>query len=125
MVGIHGVNLLAIDAFEMAITQIIGRLIVIETVILPATPVIAVAAVAPTIIDAAIEADGRAPIAGHEAITIVEIPPVTGRPVDPFPGRFDPGSRRPVIVLIRTVPGPVSRRPDVALGGGRGLVIGG
>jgi hypothetical protein len=119
------VDRLAIDAVKMAIAEIVGGLIVIEVIVLPAAALIALAPIAPAIIDAAIEPNGGAPIAWDEAIAVVEVAPVTGSPIDTLSRRFDPGSWRPVVVLIGIVPGPISGGPDIALGGGRRLIIGG
>jgi hypothetical protein len=119
------VDRLAIDAVKMAIAEIVGGLIVIEVIVLPAAALIALAPIAPAIIDAAIEPNGGAPIAWDEAIAVVEVAPVTGSPIDTLSRRFDPCPGSPIIVLIRTIPGPIAGSPDVAFFRGRGLIIGG
>jgi hypothetical protein len=125
MVGIEAVDRLAIDAAVMTIAEIVGGLVVIEMMVPPAAAFIAVSAIAPAVVDAAIEPNGGPPIAGDEAIAVGEVAPVAGCPIDALSGWLDPGSGRPIIVFIRTIPGPISGGPDIALGGGRRLIIGG
>jgi len=79
-------------------------------------------AVAEAIINAAVVADLGAPVAVVPAIGSVVIAPVPWRPQVADLRWFDPDTRNPVIAVILG-PGPVARRPQVAvLRAGRLLV---
>ncbi len=99
----------------------VRRDVVLELVAAPAAAFIAAAAVAVTIVDAAVVADLRTPVARMEAIAVVLCDPVARRPVQTRLRRLHPGSRHPVITLIATP--PITRGPDVAGSGTIGLLV--
>jgi len=82
----------------------------------------AYAEVAEAIVDAAIEADVRAPVAGVEAVIAAFPTPPRGCPEITGFRRDDPGAGNPVIAAVICI-GPVARRPDVAVAGADGLYV--
>src|SRR5580658_7775660 len=79
------------------------------------------AGIAEAVIDAAIEADMRPPIAGVPDIEAVAPTPVARSPEKPDRRRHHPGARDPVIA--GRTPGPIARSPHVAGSGQRRLRI--
>src|SRR6202035_5262039 len=88
------------------------RAVVVELVAAPAAALIALAAIAEAVVDAAVEADVRAPVAAAPHIDAALPAPVSGRPQQAHGGRQRPGSGYPVVVLVS--PRPVAGDPDVA-----------
>ena len=79
------------------------------------------AAVAETIVNAAVEANVRTPISLVPAVPAMLKAPVAGRPEHAC-GRDHPGSRNPVISAI-FIPTPVAGGPEVARSRASGLLI--
>src|SRR5450631_592052 len=114
---------LVVDVGDVRIADIGHRPVVIETVALPITPLVAAAAVPVTVIHAAIESDLRTPVAYIPYENATPIAPVARSPKETRLGSEDPCARYPVIILVVTAPGPIARCPKVALSGNRRLFI--
>jgi hypothetical protein len=97
-----------------------GR-VVSEMTSLPLTSKEANAHIPKAIVDASIEADMRAPIAGMEDIGTTNEAPIRRRPEQTDRWRRHPNSRHPV-VASRTI-GPVARVPEIPVFGGWRLHI--
>ncbi len=95
--------------------HVIHRTVVFELSVIPATSFIALTAVAEAIIDPAIEADVRTPVAFIEGKGAAVPTPVTGGPEITGLRSHDPRARHEE-VTVRAV-GPVARRPEIALSG--------
>jgi len=87
----------------------------------PVAALVAVADVAKTVVDAAIEADILTPVAAVEAVVIMPEAPVTGRPQSALVGSLDPRAGYPVVVSL--IPGPVAGRPEIAVAGSLRLIV--
>lgn len=88
---------------------------------LPAAAVKTVSAIAEAIIDSAIEAHGRPPIACIKGVKAIRKAPVTGRPEETFLRRGQPGAGYPVIARVAIT--PVSGRPNISVGRAKRLLI--
>ena len=99
--------------------------VVTEITAIPATAVEPLAGVAIAVVDAAVEAYCRAPVAGVPCIYAVIPAPVAGSPEKSDGRGFDPGSRNPVVVAVACIPGPVAGCPDVVCGGTGRLIVDG
>src|ERR1700728_235875 len=94
-------------AAEMVVGGVIAELAVI-----PVTAVVTMAEVAEAVVHAAVEADGRTPVAAVPQVgTAVPAPVARGPEVTRF-RRLYPGSGHPVVAAAVLGPGPVARRPD-------------
>lgn len=65
---------------DMAIAEVVDRLVVIERATIPVTALITVTVISITVIHAAVKPDLRAPVTAVEAITSITPRPVTRRP---------------------------------------------
>src|SRR5208337_5111865 len=79
------------------------------------------ATVAEAVVNPAIEADMRSPIAGVPAIQAAREAPVAGGPQHAH-RRNHPGSGNPVVAAVVT-PRPIPRGPEIARTGADGLCI--
>src|SRR5579863_5279431 len=103
--------------------HVIHRTVVFELSVIPTAAFIALTTVTEAIIDSAIEAYVRPPIAFIEGKCAAVPTPITGGPEITGLRSHDPGARHKE-VTVRAV-GPVARRPEIALSGhGRLLVYG-
>lgn len=104
----------------------VGHIAVIEEVIvIPVAAVIAVAEIAETIINSAVETDDWTPIACVEEIAIRAPSPVAGSPEQARLRREDPSARNPIVVGNIGIPGPIAGRPNVIIAGADRLSIDG
>src|SRR6185312_8189102 len=78
--------------------------------------------VAEAVVDAAVVADFRSPVTGVPEVSGTAVTPPAGCPESAGVGRQNPCAVDPVVAGVR-VPGPVDRRPDVAIAGAFGLVV--
>src|SRR5476651_1981237 len=106
---------LVVDVGDVRIADIGHRPVVIETVALPITPLVAAAAVPVTVIHAAIESDLRTPVAYIPYENATPIAPVARSPKVTRLRSENPCARHPVIILIVIAPGPIPRSPQVSL----------
>jgi hypothetical protein len=101
--------------------NIIHRAVVLELSVVPAAAVIAVTAVAVAIVDPAIEAYVRTPVTLIESVSAVAPAPIAWSPEEPGSRSHYPRTWYPIIIAFAV--SPVSRGPDVTLGGTRRLLI--
>src|ERR1700683_1250771 len=90
----------------------------------PAAAEVAGSDIAEAVVDAAVEADFRSPVARVPQIRAVVPAPIARGPEQTNRGRFDPCARNPEISAVVAV-APVAGRPDVAVAGANGLRING
>jgi len=90
----------------------------------PVAAGVADAGITETVVDAAVEADLRSPVAGVPDVGAAIPAPVARRPEKSNRGRFDPSSRHPKISAIIAV-APISGRPDVTRFRANGLRVNG
>ena len=101
--------------------HVVDCAVVIKVAAIPLAADVAAAVIAEPIVDAAVESDGRAPIAGNENVCALLPSPVAGRPEKAGIGSFDPRAGHPIVVFA--VPGPIAGRPDVIGIGTRRLLV--
>jgi hypothetical protein len=95
--------------------------VVIEAVSAPVATVVTVAGIAVAVIDAAIKADVRSPVAVVPSIKTVIPAPVAGSPKH-SDGSHHPGAGNPIVAFV-VIPCPITRRPDISLSGANRLNI--
>src|SRR5712672_2082584 len=88
--------------------------VVLKGVSAPSSAPVAVPGVAVTIIYAAVEADGRAPVTLVKRVSAASPTPPTWRPKQTHSGRRNPHARYPVIIVVIGVPTPITWSPDIA-----------
>jgi hypothetical protein len=110
-----------INVMHDADVHIVVGAVVIEMAAAPVTALVADADVAETVVDAAVEADVRTPIATIKAVAAMPEAPISGRPESALVGSLDPPAGHPVVACRRI--SPVTWRPKVAVAGSRRLVI--
>ncbi len=92
------------------------RAIIVKPAVIPIGAIIAAARVSIAVIDAAIVADVRTPIAGMPEISTVIVAPPWRRPERTYPRRQHPRAGNPVIARVGVI--PVTRCPNVIVAGG-------
>jgi hypothetical protein len=100
--------------------------VVVSTVVpvVAAAPISAVkpgAKVTEAVVNAAVVADGRAPVTSVPEVAAGAIAPVAGGPESVDVGRHNPSAVDPLVAV--TGPGPVAGGPDVAVAGSDGLFV--
>lgn len=88
-----------------------------EVSVLPSASVVAVAEIAESVVDAAVESDGRSPVACAEEEAVRSPGPIARRPKDTDLWRIDPRAGHPVIIADGGIPSPIAGRPDVIMAG--------
>lgn len=94
-----------------------------ETVSIPPAAAIPIAAIAIAIINTAIKAYMRPPIAGMESINTTIITPVSRRPVNSRIWRGHPNTGHPVVATLVTIISPITGLPYIAVNRAFGLFI--
>src|ERR1700677_2742487 len=88
----------------------------------PAPAEVSSADVAEAVVDAAVEADFRSPVARVPEIRAIGPTPIARGPEQTNRRRFDPRARYPKISAVVAV-APIAWRPDVAVAGANGLRV--
>jgi hypothetical protein len=114
---------LVVDIRYVRRADINDRAVIEEVPALPIAALVASAAVAIAIVDAAIKSDLRPPVACMPNENGTYGCPVSRRPQVVGLRRLDPGAGYPVVVLNVIAPGPVSRHPEVPVSRNRRLLI--
>jgi hypothetical protein len=97
--------------------------IVEEMSVSPITAIVASPGISETVVDAAVVADNRTPVAGMPVVSRALIIPVTGSPQQVRFGGQHPGGGYPVV--SRRTPSPIPGHPDVILARTKGLLVNG
>jgi hypothetical protein len=97
--------------------------VVKEPVSAPVATVETVAGVSKAVIDAAIKADVRSPVAIVPSIKTVIPAPIARRPQH-SDGSLDPSAGNPVVAVV-VIPCPITRRPDITFSRAKRLNING
>jgi hypothetical protein len=115
----HG---LVIDIRDVGDIHVSHRPVIEEFAAAPFAAREAFAEVSEAVINAAIESDVRAPIAGIPKIDAIVPSPVSGGPQIAHFGSQHPCAGHPVVAVI-VAPGPIARSPDIACAGAKRLRI--
>jgi hypothetical protein len=89
--------------------HIVVRAVVVEMSAAPVAALVAETDIAKAVIDAAIVADVRAPVATVKAVAVIVVAPVAGGPESALVGSLDPPAGHPVVAAL--TPCPVAGRP--------------
>ncbi len=114
-------GVIVVNVMYHARVYVIVRAVVEEVAGMPIAALVAEANVAKAVVDAAVEADVQAPVAGIKAIATAVEPPIARRPERAGIGWFDPRAGHPVIAS--RAPCPIAGSPDIAVSGRRWLLI--
>ena len=114
-----------IRVVDVLVVYAIYRGVVIEMIVFPPAPFVAVTSISESVIDPAIISNVRSPITFMEEKRATSPSPVSGSPEEAGFRGFDPSSGYPVIVVTVPVPSPITGRPDVAIPGADRLLING
>jgi len=110
-----------VDVAHVCDVYVVDRTIVVELPVLPVAAVVASAGIPVAVIDAAVVADLRPPVAGMPVEGANAPSPIARRPQVAVLRRQHPGSGNPVIAIGAV--SPITRRPDVTLRWARRLRV--
>ena len=119
-----GEERVVVDRVDVHAAEIGHGLVVIERAPAPIAAIIAMAAIAVSVIDATVKAHRRAPIAGVEGIDAAHPAPPRRGPQQAHGRWSGPYAGHPVIAATHLVPAPEARRPGIAIGRHRWLHFG-
>ena len=89
--------------------------------IAPVAALVADAGIAIAVINAAIEADVRTPIATVEAVTVIVVAPLAGGPERALIGSLHPHAGNPIVAGLSI--GPVAGGPEIVVAGSLRLIV--
>ena len=116
-------NRVAIHVVDDSGVDVVDRTVIKEVAGVPVPALVAGARIAEPVVDAAVEADMRPPIAAEVAITAMHRAPVAGSPERTLIRCLHPHARNPVVA--RRSPAPVPGGPEIVIAGrGRLIVFG-
>ena len=95
--------------------------VIVQRSVIPVGAVVATAGISEAIVDAAVVANVRTPVAGMPAVVAVIVTPPGRRPEGAHPGGQHPCAGNPVITAARIA--PIAGRPDVIVARDGRLVI--
>src|SRR5579863_1043876 len=111
--GVNVVDHRAVDVHYFRVVE--------EVPALPVSAAEANSSVAETVVNAAVEADGRAPVSVVPTVRAVSPAPVAGRPEEAHLRGDHPGARHPIVSVVAIR--PVTGRPEVIIARANGLFI--
>src|SRR5579863_808609 len=114
---------LVVDVVKIRTANVIHGAVVVEASVIPISALITETAVAEAIVDAAVKADSRAPVAFIPGKSVATPTPITGRPEKANFGSHHPGTGHPEVAFVAVR--PVARRPHVAVSGSHRLGVDG
>jgi hypothetical protein len=92
----------------------------------PVAALVAIAAIAISVVNPAIEADVLTPVAAMEPVVVMPKAPVAGGPQGTLIGSLNPNAGNPVVAWLRIAGlcvGPIAGRPEIVVAGGWRLVV--
>ena len=112
---------MVIDVAVDGDVNVVNRAVVVKVAAVPVAALVADADIAEAIIDAAVVADVRAPVATVEAVAMVMEAPVAGRPESAGVGSLNPCAGHPIVAA--PAPGPIAGSPQVVVAGSLRLIV--
>src|SRR6266849_2375870 len=116
-------NRRVVNVVDVGDVYIVHRAVVEKPAAVPTPAFVAVSKVAVTVVDPAVEADTRTPIAFMENKSVAAPTPIGWSPEKTRFWRQHPCTRHPEVVSVIVVVGPVPRCPDIAFSGTQGLLV--
>ena len=110
-----------VDVVHQGDIDVVDRAVVVEVAAAPIAALVAEADVAEAVVDAAIVADVRTPIATVKPVMVMPVAPVARRPQGTLVRSLHPRAGHPVVARLTI--GPVAGRPQIAIAGSRRLVV--
>ena len=110
-----------VDVVNIRDVDVVHRAVVVEGSVVPISALIADAAITEAVVDAAVEADLRAPVAIIPGVGVATPAPITRSPEQARFRSHHPRTRHPEVAFLAV--GPVTGRPYIALSGGHRLFI--
>jgi len=101
-----------IGPIDVSISNVVGCGVVGEMVVLPASAAVAASPVTVPVIDTAVKADGRSPVARIKTVSTVVPSPVGRGPIESYLRRLHPCAVHPVVFALVIIVSPVTGRPD-------------
>jgi len=114
-------NRVVVDVVHHIDVDVVDRAVVIEVASTPVAALIAAADIAKAVVDTAVVANMRAPVAPIVPIAVVAETPIAGCPQGALVGSLSPDSGNPVVAGWSV--GPVAGRPQVAVSWSRRLLV--
>src|SRR5271165_4474254 len=114
---------LVVNIVNVRDVHIIHRTVVVEGSVVPISTSIADATIAKPVVDAAVEADMRTPVAFIPGIGVAPPTPIARCPEEARLRSHHPSPRHPEVAFIAIC--PVARRPQITGGGAHGLRVNG
>ena len=114
-----------VDVMDVAGVYVPHRAIVEKMSVVPAATFEAFPEVAKAVVDAAIEANARTPVAFMKNKSLAAPTPPCGSPEVTHFGRQNPGAGHPIIIVSVFVPSPIAGGPDVTITGAEWLLVDG
>src|ERR1700722_10036085 len=112
---------LVVGITDVCVADVIHRAVVVEGAVVPISAFIAHTTKTEAVVDAAVEADVRAPVSAIPGVGIAAPSPVTRRPKHTNHGRLHPGTRYPEVTF--TAVRPVAGRPQITGSRDCGLLV--
>ena len=103
--------------------DVVHGTVVVEAIAVPASTFITVAKISIAVVDAAVKANLRTPVAFVKEEGISAPAPISWRPEIADFRRLHPCAGHPVIIAVLVIPRPIPRRPEVAFGRAYGLFV--
>ena len=101
--------------------DVVDRAVVVEVPPAPVTALVAEADIPKAVVDAAIEADVRPPVAAVKSIPVMVVAPVAGSPERALVRSLNPYAGSPVVAL--GTPRPVAGSPEIVVARSRRLFV--
>ena len=111
---------LVINIVNIRDVYVIHRAVVIEGSVIPIPSLITGTAIAVAVVDAAVEADLRTPVAAIPGVGVASPAPIARSPEQTHRSQH-PRARHPEVAFVPI--SPVARRPQIAGGGNHGLRV--
>ena len=104
-----------VDIGHPGVAHVVDTAVVAECTVVPIATLIADARITKSIVNPAVIANMRTPVAAVPGIARTAPAPIAGSPQSTDKGCRHPGAGHPVVVTVASTPGPISRCPHVAV----------
>lgn len=112
---------MAVDVVHDCDVDVVDRTVVVKMAALPVAALVADTHVAEAVVDSAVVADVRTPVASVKSVMVMPVAPVARGPESPLIGSLNPHAGYPVVAAL--TPCPVPRRPEIVVARSLRLVV--